>query len=360
MKAFVIGRPFHLFNAINFAISNNTEGDAFILNEYANARRDFERVRNAKVFRNVYFVEDSALRPQNKLLEAHFIFERGLFPMRILMRGVQEPDISKEQLCAYSEVYSASPGTFVLSLIAVSNAKYYVLEDGAGTYSGKDFLENQSLKHRLYCKIFRNGALNLKIEGVYVYRPEMCNTELSKRILKLPAVDTRRKDLMDVYQTTFDMVNDRYREKYIFLSQRLLGLNIEMNLPEFVYRVFHDAGIEKYCYRLHPAEADFSLTKNEAYSLPDEMWELLCSNYVDNKKVLITINSSAAFSPFKLYDKEPYVVFIYRVVGLKGDDLDVSEDLVKTLKTFYSDPSKIIVPNNRCELVETLKKLNDT
>ena len=74
MKAFVIGRPFHLFNAINFAISNNTEGDAFILNEYANARRDFERVRNAKVFRNVYFVEDSALRPQNKLLEALFIF----------------------------------------------------------------------------------------------------------------------------------------------------------------------------------------------------------------------------------------------------------------------------------------------
>lgn len=358
MKAFIIGRPFHLFNSINFVLANHVEADAFIMNEYKDARSHFDRVKEANVFRNVYFVEDSSLRPHNRLMEVLFAIERGLFPMRILLKAVQEPKITKDQLSSYTEIFSASPGTFMLSLSVVSNAKYYVLEDGAGTYSGKDFMANQSLKHRIYCKVFRSGALNLKVEGVYVYRPEMCNTELSDNILQLPTIDSSNSKLMEAYQKTFDKCNDAYRAKFILLSQRLLGLNLNMNLPKFIHSVFRDADVQDYCYRLHPAEAGGVLTQNEKFCLPSEMWELLCADYVDDDKVLITINSTAAFSPFKLYNKEPYVIFIYRVVGLEGVSFTISEDLVNSLKKQYSDPSKIFVANNRNELIDIIKKLN--
>ena len=243
-------------------------------------------------------------------------------------------------------------------MLKISNAKYYVIEDGAGTYSGKNFLANQSFKHRLYCAVFKSGALNLNVEGVYVYSPEMCRTKLSDNILKLPTISNDRADLMRAYQQVFAMENDSYKARFIFLSQRLLGLNITMDLYKFIESVFEDAGIENYCYRLHPAEVKDSLKYSDRFSFPNEMWELLCFNYVNNNKVLITINSSAAFSPFKLYNMEPYIVFIYRIVGIQGEELRITEDIVDSLKKCYSNPSKIFVPNNREELISILSTLS--
>lgn len=357
MKAFIIGRPYHLFNAINFVIANGIEGDAYILNEYSNAKKDYMAVKEAGIFSNVFFVEESSLRPKNRFFEILYAVERGVQPMKIIQRSVQEPMITAERINNYSEVYSATPGSFVLSLLKVSNAKYYVIEDGAGTYAGKHFLGNQSFKHRLYCAVFKSGALNLKVEGVYVYRPEICQTELSENILRLPLISSDRGDLMQAYQKVFSMQNDNYKSKFIFLSQRLLGLNLSMNLAEFVETVFKEVEIDDYCYRLHPAEVDDSLVSRDGYSLPNEMWELLCLYYVNNNKVLITINSSSAFSPFKLYNIEPHVVFLYKVVGIKGEGLKVSEDIVASLKTAYSDQSKIHVPSNREELISILTTL---
>ncbi len=363
MKAFVIGRPYHLFNAINFVITNGNKGDAFILNEYSNARKDYIAVKEAGIFQTVYFVEESSLRPRNRFFEIIYAFERGIQPTKIIKKSVQEPKITIDAIKKYSEVYSATPGSFVLSLLKVSKAKYYVIEDGAGTYAGKHFLANQSIKHRLYCAVFKSGALNLRVEGVYVYRPEICRTEISDNILKLPTISPDRSDLMQAYQQVFNLQNDNYKANFIFLSQRLLGLNIKMDLAGFVETIFEESGIDDYCYRLHPAEVDSSLECRDRYSLPSEMWELLCLNYINDNKVLLTINSSAAFSPFKLYNIEPHVVFLYKVVGLQGEGLAVSEDIVASLKRAYSDQTKVHVPNNKKELISILidlrKKLSD-
>ena len=155
------------------------------------------------------------------------------------------------------------------------------------------------------------------------------------------------------------MENDCYQARFIFLSQRLIGLNISMDLAKYIEYAFNKAGIEKFCYRLHPAEVDNSQEYNEMFSLPNEMWELVCYRYINDCKVLITINSSAAFSPFKLYNIEPYVIFIYKVVGLRSEELRVSESIVESLKSAYSDQSKIFVPNTEEELIEILSKIRE-
>ncbi len=358
MKAFIIGRPYHLFNSINFVISKEVDGDAFILNEYTNAKKDYLAVKEAGIFRAVYFVEESSIRPKSLLKEILFVLERGLWPMRILQRSIHEPMISASKLCQYSEIYSATPGSFVLSLLKVTNAKFYVIEDGTGTYSGRNFLGEQSLKHKLYCTIFKSGALNLRVEGVYVYRPDMCRTKISNNILKLPTISTERKDLMTAYNHVFTMENEVYNARFIFLSQRLIGLNLSMNLYELIDKLMKEAGIDDYCYRLHPAEVTDSLKNKESFTMPYEMWELLCFNYVNNEKVLITINSSAVFSPFKLYNVEPDIVFLFKVVGLQGEELRISEEIVDSIKNGYSNPAKIHVPCNEKEFVSVLTGLD--
>jgi len=351
MKAFIIGRPYHLFNTINYVVSTGSYGDAFIVNEYPQARHDFERVREAGIFERVYFVEESSLRPSGKIKELIYVCKRALFPWRIIKRAVVEPQLSAKSEVEYSEIYSATPGTFVLTLLSVSNAKYIVIEDGAATYSGKDFLEHQSFRHRLYCLIFRNGAMNVNVDRVLVYRPEMCKTLLSPNIEALPAISTNNERLMSAYGKVFNYDNDNYKKKYIFLSQRLLGLNCpDIDLLELISEVFSYAGIEEdYCFRLHPAEQVNSL-REETRCFPHEMWELICMKYIYDDNVLVTINSTAAFSPYKIYNREPFVIFIYRVVGLHDYDYEISEVLARNLKEQYSDPSKIYIPGNMEEL----------
>lgn len=351
MKAFFAGRPYHLFNAINYIVTNNCYADLYIANEYPQARNDYERVKRAGIFSNVFFVEESSLRPSNRIKELAFICKRALFPQKIIDSSIVEGKNSVNIL-SYTEIYTATPGTFVLSLLSVcKDAKYIVIEDGAGTYSGRDFLENQSSKHKLYCWVFKNGAMNLKVDSVLVYRPEMCHTGISNNIKQLPLINVNNRKLMQAYNGVFDYVNDKYYKRYIVLSQRLLGFDCgPFDLYNYCVDALTEAGLSgDYCYRLHPSEKEEDYNSKQC-SFPHEMWELICMKYINNNNVLITINSTAAFSPYKIYGKEPFVIFLYKIVGLKNYDYNVSEDLVLSLKEQYSDPSKIIVPNNKEEL----------
>ena len=360
MRAFIIGRPYHLFNAINFVNTFHVEGDAFILNDYKNALRDYEKLKIANIFRKVFFVEDESIRNKSFINNIFYIIKRAIFPMRFVIDNIPHSKISIKDVLEYDIIYSATPNSFVLALLDVTKSDYYVIEDGASTYTGKDFLQNHSFKHKIYCKIFKKGMENIKVKGVYVYSPKICKSLISNNILQLPTINANDKILLDDYNKVFLTKNEKYRRNFIFLSQRLLGFkNLNFSLIDFVSEIFKDAKIKNYCYRLHPSEVVENLPINDTNMLPNDMWELLCYEYVQSETVLMTINSTAAFSPYKLYKKEPYLIFIYKVVGLSGTDLEISESLVKTLVENYKEPSKIFVPKDKEEVVNILKEIND-
>lgn len=359
MKVFYAGRPYQLFNNINYAITNSITADIIISNEYQQAKNDFVRVQAAGIFHKVYFVDESTYRNKSKLSEIIYIFKRGLFPSALLRQIIVEPEFyAKEH--NYDEIFSSAPSGVVQMLQSVyKSAKYTIIEDGTGTYAGKDFLENQSLKHRLYCAVFRNGAMNVKIDRVLVYKPEMCRTSISKNIEALPRIDESNKHLVSVLNHVFSYQNIAYRKKIIVLSQRLLGLNCrETDLYTYIMNAFRSAGImeQDICYRLHPAEKEEDYV-GRVHCDASDMWELICMRYVKNDSILITINSTAVFSPYKLYNKEPYIVFLYKLIGLHEHGLLISDNLVLELKKQYVDPNRILVPDSDSELIAILRKL---
>lgn len=112
---------------------------------------------------------------------------------------------------------------------------------------------------------------------------------------------------------------------------------------------------------MHPAK-DRSLYNDVEIDVeyPEEMWEILCSEYITDETVLITLVSTAAFSPKKLYDKEPYVIFLYDALGLYGKQKENTDDFVKGLMDTYRNKDKIIIPSNAEEVVRTLTKLKES
>lgn len=58
-------------------------------------------------------------------------------------------------------------------------------------------------------------------------------------------------------------------------------------------------------------------------------------------------------TPKLIYDKEPIVVFTYKLYGIKNENI---VNVVKRLKNFYRDKSRIICVNDTNEFEKCLKK----
>ena len=87
------------------------------------------------------------------------------------------------------------------------------------------------------------------------------------------------------------------------------------------------------------------------------IWEFRLLNMDDlNNKLFISIHSTACFSAKMLFDKEPYVILFYKL----GDDevthvTEEFEQIVMRFKNSYSDPDKVMIPNNIEEFKEAVR-----
>ena len=64
--------------------------------------------------------------------------------------------------------------------------------------------------------------------------------------------------------------------------------------------------------------------------------------------------STALFTPKMLYNKEPYLIFLYKILGI---ELFNANKLIRNLKSTYSNPEKIMLVENIEELFEIVSKL---
>ena len=94
--------------------------------------------------------------------------------------------------------------------------------------------------------------------------------------------------------------------------------------------------------RPHPREK-----QREYYGLTSDrestLWELVCANSITDDHVLINFFSTAPLSPKIMYDKEPVVIFAYKLLKPPQQLARTAamEDLVERLRSGYRDPSRV-------------------
>ena len=84
------------------------------------------------------------------------------------------------------------------------------------------------------------------------------------------------------------------------------------------------------------------------------MWEIECQNTITDNHVLVSFFSTASFTPKMLYGKEPYVILLYKMLGVEFFNAD---ELVSSLQLLYSNPEKVILVENFDELHAVIEKL---
>ena len=117
--------------------------------------------------------------------------------------------------------------------------------------------------------------------------------------------------------------------------------------------VFHRFGKENVLVKRHPRDGSALHPDIHYYPNSSVPIELICANNDMSEKVIVCFSSTAAATPKLLFDQEPYVILLYRLVN---------EERIKTQEAsyytacqqLYRQNNRFFIPENEAQFSEAL------
>ena len=256
----------------------------------------------------------------------------------------------------YDRIVFSYPHPVVVGLVSLNKkANVWINDDGSGCYYGR-FLNFYTTKTSHLHKILLNrGMETITPSRIYVNKAELCKSTINAEIIQLPILGNDRKELIDYVNNVFGerYDNELCRKKFIFLSQPFTEMGV---VSETIYTFFSYIK-EKYnnlfIVRKHPRDMGFDYSG----MVIDEqipMWEMFCLNSLKDNQCLIGVFSTAQITPKILFDKEPNVIFLYKIKGMFPDDLHHKvqeiDAFVQSFRNSYREKNKVYIPETMDEL----------
>lgn len=232
-------------------------------------------------------------------------------------------------------------------------------DDGFGTYSGNTVPVNYGVR-KAVTKLLGKEFPDLTPCAIYLNNPEAYSIPYVSNVKKLPELNPENVALPYLLKVFSAAAPGKYRNKAIFLTQpndckfsmygeiteRIIIL-LKENIPVIV--------------RVHPRENIEDYQKFGVELDNDSLWELSCMTEITSKHVLIGIYSSSQIMPKMLFNKEPYLIFLYKIFEkmYPVEQFKMIAGMVGDVNAKYSDNHKIFIPENLAELSLVIKKLHN-
>lgn len=362
---FICSSQYAILNSIN-AVLNNVEecksnADIVIFHRTDDMKNLSERIKEDKLFGNVY--DFPFINNMNAImLMLLFVFPKFfLSKMCLTDKSLFLVKNRYNVLVSQSQLYAS------LFRRIFKNAEVYLIEDGLSSYTSRtvDPLR-RSVYFSLANKIFFKGTLLTDVKIQLLYEPKMYSGEIDN-IIKLPTHNSKNNILYNrVFEYKYNFIYNSHI--FVYIGTPLYGLKALMLNPNKTIDDFDDkckfivesamkaSKKTEFIYRTHPIEnVDEDYYKKYCkFDICNNMWEIECQNTITDNHILVSFFSTAAFTPKLLYSKEPYVIFLYKILGVEFFNAD---ELVYCLRSTYSNPQKVILPKSIDELGAIIKKL---
>ena len=117
-------------------------------------------------------------------------------------------------------------------------------------------------------------------------------------------------------------------------------------------------GRDAVAVKLHPS-TEGSQYGDEVTTIRTKIpFELFAGSIGIENKMIIALYSTACFTPKQIFDKEPAVVFLYKLAGLEKGGL-INESYfgeAERLKKSYADGEKVVIAETDDDLTAALDK----
>jgi len=345
--AVYVDTPLHVLNALNFVWHDidgiKGECDLYIFKQFSGFEMMIPRIADTGLFKNVYECHVPDKTKESKCW--HYIKRAAeiLRPSKSLREWTNGITLENR----YDTLLIPGPFRFTIALNDVNrNAEVRLLEDGSVNYYG-NLLDAYGPKSKWFFKtIFNRGHNNIQPQRMYVNNLAMCESTLACEKLQLPRIDCCDVDFCNFLTDVFGPVPNGYEAKFIFMS---IPVNEIKSVSGVDPEAVNDRLLEeltryrdRVIVRPHPREIVREYmglnVETDSYS-----WELFCSLGLDESNVLIGVYSTGMFMPKLMFDKEPTLIFTYKLYkySFTEERFNEMESLIRNLKDSYSDKNRV-------------------
>ncbi len=354
--AFVSNSPLKILNTINMVVNNveNTAAntDVFVEMWFKNAEELCNKLEETKLFNKVY----RCYRNENVKLDR--LFDTLSYSKILCGYNFSDNSFLHED---YDQLFVGDRGLLGVALNYKNKPKVYIYDDGIITYSGNCIIDERTYKYPFINKLLKSDVYAFDIQKLYVNNKEFCKSTISKNIEQLPVLNKDNKAI-DIIKKVFSYNSDSLLKdhKLIILEQPLESRE-NYNGVKFI-DIIKQLDIKSFnpLVRLHPRQKDLVYEDIDMDNI-NNMWEIECIENITDKHILLSFFSTVQFSAKMLGNKEPYVIFIYKLLlnRLDGNEIPWFNEMIDQLKEKYSDSSKIFVPENIEELKDIIERLKN-
>lgn len=351
--------PYQIMCAIAITKSGGKIADIYIEPRFELGDLD-KRLKQLRIFAEVHVVD---VKIWNRF-RAGFCLMRWA---RMLQGYMRLSDTAQSILLAdiaYDDFFYSFPSyqTSILSVyLSKMGTNINCCDDGQGSYTCENW-HVYPIKERVFRKIFFNADTRNRDEQWWLYLPEfyrMINSPDIRPIQKIENIWNRseiQKDMIFLFGMTEDKA---IRDDVILLDivwDETLDERGEEQLRNVYNIIFAAFGKEHVLIKKHPRNKKMPYIGCR-YNDSTIPFEILVMGQDVNKKILISLCSTATATFKLMQDEEPYILLLYKVVSGFTAEYSNMDNYFRGLQALYRVSEKVMIPNNIGELKQCLKLL---
>lgn len=352
--AFIASVPFTLIEAIHFTITYNLDADVYITKSFSDAENVADRLRKAKVFTQVYLVENVLLEYPINMKQCFNVVTNGWKLVK---------DLKKR---SYDYGYYNNSGWLINSIFYTGflkgnrQCKHRFIEHGYSTLLNS--YGNKPVYLRLLVSLFGFKCMDgTMLEALYMFEPGLLRVHQDGEKRQMPKMDRNNKKFRDAVNMAFgfDAEHNEFSEKKVIIMEEG-PQKVKFDKSAFWSEVISMIDISKAIIKPHPRLKESTLSQ---YGIPvcknnSVPWEVVAINTDMEDKTQLCMFSGSCLHPMYCFGIESRVIMLYKLLPvdytfLGKDILSFSEDI----RRLYKYKTQFFVPDTLEELSEYLEEI---
>lgn len=347
MDAYIAQVPLHLMFALHIlTVDEVKECDLYYIPTSKNAEELVAKARETGLFKNVYMLPNISIEYPITLRQGVDISLRR-FDVRKLMKNKN-----------YETVYYNSDGwllnSIVFSSLGNKKSRNIFVENGINPYITP--YDSKQWYLRLFINLSGMTCMDGRfIDSRYIFEPSLMQVEQKGEIVPLKKFDREDKQFKENINRIFgddDNYLDSFKDKEIIIMEQ--GPRKEpIDMYALWKKVSEFIPMDKTIVKSHPRQKQGNLSGLgfEVYKRYVTPWEVISLNQDMSNKTLMSIFSTSCIYPKIMYDDEPRVIMLYKLIGFDYTFFGKGMiGFVEGVGKLYRDKNRFFVPETWNEL----------
>lgn len=302
VNAFIAWTPLHVINIINTVVNffPQKQNDFYLYNEFDHADEIYQAVKQQNIFDNVYLVSYDQMGN---------LLEKGFSMLCNKQKFVRHNAI-------YTDIFIQGGNYFSKILYGETkklneHVKLHYIEDGLGAYVGSPIIRLDTPGKKMVKALNRHSMYHADIDSFFVYEPTLLETKAGINYKKLPKLTTENPAL-NAIKKVFSMGSEPasgLTGKVLYFDQPFLADGFTIDEMETMAILEKLVPADRLVTKLHPRSRQDKYGEKSILgtNLP---WELFCLNNSLEDVFLISVATTASFTPYLMFGKKLPVILM--------------------------------------------------